>query len=120
MYRSIIELFGAEDVVTLWSALLTKKRIMVYAAQVDQLLQFVRALPLLVFHRQNWDILRPFVVNNICFHFQILILFLKKITNSLTHTQQQKKPNFRISIMKQQEMNWLQQQIMFVVYLMNL
>jgi len=57
----IIELFGAEDVVTLWSALLTKKRVLVYSSNVVELLKIVRALPLLVFHRQNWDVLRPLV-----------------------------------------------------------
>ena len=62
--------------VTLWSALLTKKRVLVYSSNVVELLKIVRALPLLVFHRQNWDVLRPIVVRNSIFKKWILLFLL--------------------------------------------
>jgi len=45
----------------IWSALIMKKRIIVYADALPTLLKFVRALPLFVLHRQDWSLLRPFV-----------------------------------------------------------
>lgn len=55
---------AAEDTIVIWSALLTKKRVCVTSSNVDRLLAVVRALPLLVFHRQNWNLLRPLVAAN--------------------------------------------------------
>jgi len=43
----------------LWSALLMKKRVAVYGPNLEALLTFVRALPLFVLHRQDWNLLRP-------------------------------------------------------------
>uniref|UniRef100_A0A6B2L921 UDENN domain-containing protein n=1 Tax=Arcella intermedia TaxID=1963864 RepID=A0A6B2L921_9EUKA len=45
----------------IWSALLMKKRIIVYGDALAPLLKFVRALPLFVLHRQDWSLLRPYV-----------------------------------------------------------
>jgi hypothetical protein len=47
--------------VLLWSALLMKKRVVVYSEKLTVLLRVIRALPLLVSYRQNWSILRPLV-----------------------------------------------------------
>jgi len=58
--KDIIRMFG-EDSVLLWVAFLTKKRVVVYADKLGVLLKLIRGLPLLVWHRQNWNILRPFV-----------------------------------------------------------
>jgi len=45
----------------IWSALIMKKRIIVYSDSLPTLLTFIRALPLFVLHRQDWSLLRPFV-----------------------------------------------------------
>lgn len=41
-----------------------KKRIIVYSEKLGLLLKLIRAFPLFAFHRQDWDILRPYVVCN--------------------------------------------------------
>jgi len=46
----------------LWSALIMKKRVVVFSEDIPKLLLFIRALPLFVLHRQDWSLLRPFVV----------------------------------------------------------
>jgi hypothetical protein len=56
----VIDLFK-EEVVKIWTALLLKKRILVYSEDVTELNTFVSALPCLVWHRQQWDIIRPLV-----------------------------------------------------------
>jgi len=58
--KDIVRLFGVESIL-LWSGLLMKKRIVVYSEKISVLLKVVRALPLFVMHRQNWNILRPYV-----------------------------------------------------------
>lgn len=58
--KDIVRLFG-EEVILLWIAMLTKKRVIVYAEKLSILLKVIRAIPLLVWHRQNWNILRPYV-----------------------------------------------------------
>jgi len=58
--KDIVRLFG-EEVILLWVAMLTKKRVVVYAEKLGILLKVIRAIPLLVWHRQNWNILRPYV-----------------------------------------------------------
>eukprot|EP01125_Pyxidicula_operculata_P015825 TRINITY_DN5390_c0_g1_i1.p1 TRINITY_DN5390_c0_g1~~TRINITY_DN5390_c0_g1_i1.p1 ORF type:complete len:376 (+),score=69.04 TRINITY_DN5390_c0_g1_i1:51-1130(+) len=45
----------------IWSALIMKKRIIIYSDQLELLLKITRALPLFVLHRQDWSLLRPFV-----------------------------------------------------------
>jgi hypothetical protein len=61
--KDIISLFE-EDIVTIWSALLMKKRVAVFCEKLSALLKFIRAMPLLVFHRQDWNVLRPWVGMN--------------------------------------------------------
>lgn len=39
-----------------------KKRVAVYADRLPHVLRVIRALPLFAFHRQDWDVLRPYVV----------------------------------------------------------
>lgn len=45
----------------LWHALLTRRSLLIKGTNTLQLLDFVRALPLLAFHRQDWSILRPLI-----------------------------------------------------------
>jgi len=56
--KDITNLFGIETII-LWSAILMKKRIVVYCDNLALLLKIIRGLPLFVWHRQDWDILRP-------------------------------------------------------------
>jgi hypothetical protein len=59
----IVRTFGAETVL-IWSALMMKKRVVVYSEKLSVLLCAIRALPLFVFHRANWNLLRPYVTVN--------------------------------------------------------
>ncbi|KAJ4459550.1 putative FAM45 family protein [Paratrimastix pyriformis] len=52
--------FGGEAVL-LWHAALTCRSVLIYAPSIPQLLSLLRAFPLLAFHRQNWELLRPYV-----------------------------------------------------------
>jgi hypothetical protein len=61
--RDIINLFE-DEIIHIWNALLMKKRVVVYADKIPHLLKVIRALPLLVFHRQDWNILRPYVTSS--------------------------------------------------------
>lgn len=58
----IIETFGVETIL-LYTAVLLKKRVIVYFPlhSLPELLQFTRSLPAFVWHRQNWNIVYPFV-----------------------------------------------------------
>lgn len=60
--KDIIQTFGVETIL-LYTAILLKKRIVVYCPQhsIQQLLQYTRSLPALAWHRQNWNILYPYV-----------------------------------------------------------
>jgi hypothetical protein len=58
-----ISLFG-ESFILLWVAMLLKKRIVVYCDEAPRLLEFLRCLPLLVWHRKQFDCLSPFVQLN--------------------------------------------------------
>jgi len=58
--KDIVNMFGLE-VIIVWNAMLMKKRIVVYSENLDILLKVIRALPLFVWHRQDWNILRPYV-----------------------------------------------------------
>lgn len=61
--RQLLQRFGADDTIRLWAAMMAKRRILVTAAaSVDELLAIVRSLPLLSFHRQNFNLLRPLVL----------------------------------------------------------
>ncbi|KAL3864550.1 hypothetical protein ACJMK2_006222 [Sinanodonta woodiana] len=63
--KSIIETFGVETI-RLYTALLLKKRIVIYypTHSLQELLTFTRSLPALVWHRQNWDIVYPYMELN--------------------------------------------------------
>lgn len=58
--KDLISAFGLEFILV-WTALLMKKRIAVYGASVGDVLEAVRGLPVLVWHRQDWGLLRPWV-----------------------------------------------------------
>ena len=61
--RDVVRSLGPQTVL-LWHAMLLKKRIVVFCDVLPELLAFVRAMPQLVWHRQRWQILRPFVGAN--------------------------------------------------------
>lgn len=62
--KDIVRMIGLESVV-LWNAVLLKKRILVIDTSgpqnLSKLLDTVRTLPQLAFHRQDWSILRPLI-----------------------------------------------------------
>lgn len=58
--KDIIRTFGIE-VILLWTALMMKKRVFVYCDKMTTLLRAIRSFPLFVWHRQDFDQLRPFV-----------------------------------------------------------
>ncbi|GAM19836.1 hypothetical protein SAMD00019534_030110 [Acytostelium subglobosum LB1] len=58
--KDVIRLFG-EEIILVWTAMMIKKRIVIYSDKLTSLLKVIRAIPLFVFHRQNWSLLRPFV-----------------------------------------------------------
>ena len=58
--KAPIALFG-EAFILLWVAMLLKKRVVVYCDETPKLLEFMRTLPLLVWHRKSNECLSPFV-----------------------------------------------------------
>jgi hypothetical protein len=58
--KDIVKLFD-EQTIHIWSAILMKKRVAVYSDRIGHVLRVIRALPLFSFHRQDWDVLRPYV-----------------------------------------------------------
>eukprot|EP01120_Amphizonella_sp_Union-15-10_P008965 TRINITY_DN330_c0_g1_i2.p1 TRINITY_DN330_c0_g1~~TRINITY_DN330_c0_g1_i2.p1 ORF type:complete len:355 (+),score=56.62 TRINITY_DN330_c0_g1_i2:41-1105(+) len=58
--KEVIRMFE-EEIILLWSALLMKKRIVIYCDKLDSLLKVIRAAPLFIWHRQDWNTLRPFM-----------------------------------------------------------
>jgi len=57
----VVKMFEGTNAWLIWTALIMKKRIIVYSDSLPNLLKFIRALPLFVLHRQDWSLLRPFV-----------------------------------------------------------
>jgi len=58
--KDIIKMFGLH-IILLWCALIMKKRIVVYSDNLELLLKIIRGIPLFVWHRQDWEVLRPYV-----------------------------------------------------------
>ncbi|KAL9646862.1 hypothetical protein ABK040_013722 [Willaertia magna] len=56
----LFKLFGEESV-KIWTAVLLKKRIVIYHESLKELLELVSTLPSLAWHRQQIDNIRPFV-----------------------------------------------------------
>jgi len=56
----IVQIFEESSWI-IWSALLMKKRVAVYSQRDDILQKIIRAIPLFVLHRQDWNLLRPLV-----------------------------------------------------------
>ena len=54
------------DIIVLYNAVMLKKRILVYGEKesLHKLLEIVRTLPQLAWHRQDWSILRPIVADD--------------------------------------------------------
>merc|ERR1712224_377978 len=59
--KELVTRFDVEAIL-IWTALLLKKRVLVYGDNLQLLLHVIRSFPVLVWHRRNWNILRPYIV----------------------------------------------------------
>jgi len=57
--KDIIKIFGIE-IILLWTALMMKKRVAVYCDRSSTLLRVIRAFPLFIWHRRDWDLIHPY------------------------------------------------------------
>ncbi|XP_066994835.2 putative DENN domain-containing protein 10 B [Anabrus simplex] len=60
MLKELIQAFGLESIL-IYTALLLKKRIIVYHHSLEALLKWMRTFPVLMWHRRNYDILFPWI-----------------------------------------------------------
>ncbi|KAK7792192.1 hypothetical protein R5R35_005146 [Gryllus longicercus] len=60
MLKELINTFGLESIL-IYTALLLKKRIVVYHHSLEALLKWIRTFPVMMWHRRNSDILFPWI-----------------------------------------------------------
>lgn len=58
--KDLIRMFGMHSIL-LWFALFNRKRVVVTCSQLPILQKAIRAMPQFMWHRQNWDILQPYL-----------------------------------------------------------
>eukprot|EP01129_Flabellula_baltica_P011698 TRINITY_DN5175_c0_g3_i2.p1 TRINITY_DN5175_c0_g3~~TRINITY_DN5175_c0_g3_i2.p1 ORF type:complete len:345 (-),score=66.60 TRINITY_DN5175_c0_g3_i2:37-1071(-) len=58
--KEVVQMFE-ESTIWIWAAIIMKKRIAVYSESPLEIQKYIRAMPLFVAHRRDWNLLRPFV-----------------------------------------------------------
>lgn len=63
---SLVELLSTfqQETILIWTAMMMKKRVVVFGDNIVQVLKTVRTLPMLVWWRQSWDQMWPFVCSS--------------------------------------------------------